>query len=137
VSVGGKNRPRAASVLAGLLVLNLVLVILLSPLGFENRPQAALKIGGYIAIGTIFAGFLLDLASVILALGSKVSLASRLAIVGSILLFVPVVGDRIGAFFSVPIPPVINALEYVLTVVLLVTLFVAWRVYTESDRLAA
>jgi hypothetical protein len=131
------NRPRAASVLAGLLVLNLVLVILLSPLGFENRPQAALKIGGYIAIGTIFAGFLLDLASVVLALRSKVSLASRLAIVGSILLFVPVIGDQIGAFFSVPIPPVINTLEYVLTVVLLVTLFVAWRVYTESDRLAA
>jgi hypothetical protein len=129
------NGPRAASALVALLVLNLVLVILLSPLGFENRPQAALQIGGYLAIGTIFAGFLLDLASLILALRSKVSLASRLAIAGSILLFVPVVGDRIGVFFSVPIPPVINTLEYALTVVLLVTLLVAWRAYTESDRL--
>jgi hypothetical protein len=130
------SRPWVVWALAGLLVLNLVLVILLSPLGFENRPQAALKIGGYIAIGTIFAGFLLDLASLILALTSKVSLASRLAIIGSILLFVPVVGDQIGAFFSVPIPAVINTLEYILVVVLLVTLFVAWRVSRQSDHLA-
>jgi len=131
------SRPRVVWALAGLLVLNLVLVTFLSPVGLENRPQAALKIGGYIAIGTIFAGFLLDLASVILVLRNRVSLASRLAILGSILLFVPVAGDRIGAFFSMPIPPVINTLEYVLTVVLLATLFVAWQANRESDHRAA
>ena len=131
------NRRQTAWALAGLLVLSLVLVNLLSPIGFENRPQAALKVGGYIAIGTIFAGFLLDLASLVLLFRNRVSLASRLAILGSILLFVPVVGDQLGAFFSVPIPPVINTLEYVLVMVLLVTLFIAWRVYREDERRAS
>jgi uncharacterized membrane protein YhaH (DUF805 family) len=122
---------RNATALVALLVVNVLLVLLLSPLGFENRPQAALKIGGYIAIGTIFAGLVLDLASIVL-LFRRVRSASRLAILGSILFFFPIVGDQIGAFFSVPIPPVINTLEYVFTLVLLVTLFLAWRVYRES-----
>jgi len=123
------NGSRTAWALAVFLVLSLLLVNLLSPIGFENRPQSALKVGGYIAIATIFAGFLLDLAAVVLLYRRSARSASRLAILGSILLLVAVVGDQIGAFFSVPIPPVINALEYVLVVVLLATLFAAWRVY--------
>jgi hypothetical protein len=117
--------------LGALLVVNVVLVFLLTPLGFESRPSTDLKTVGYIAIGTIFVGLGLDLASIAL-LFRRVRLASRLAIVGSLLFFFPIVGDQIGAFFSLPIPPVINTLEYVFTVVLLVTLFVAWSVYRES-----
>jgi hypothetical protein len=61
-------------------------------------------------------------------------LASSLAIVGSLLFFFfPIVGDQTGAFFSLPIPPVINALEYIFIVVLLVTLFLASRVYRQSN----
>jgi hypothetical protein len=127
------NRSTSVWALAGLLVLTQLLVLLLSPVGFENRPQSALKIGGFIAIGTIFAGFLLDLAAVVLLVRSRVGLGARLAIAGSLLLFFPVVGDWLGAFFSVPIPPVINTLEYVLVAVLLATLFVAWRVRVESS----
>jgi hypothetical protein len=123
---------RNVTALAVLLVVNLLLVILLSPLGFESRPPADLKTGGYIAIGTIFAGFLLDLVSLVL-LFRRARPASRLAIVGSILFFFPIVGDQIGAFFSLPIPSVVNTLEYIFTVVLLVTLFVAWMVYSESS----
>ena len=118
--------------LAVALVVNVLLVILLTPLGFETRPATDLKTVGYIAIGTIFAGLALDLASFIL-LFRRVRLASSLAIVGSILFFFPIFGDRIGSFFSLPIPPVINVLEYVFFVVLLVTLFLAWKVRREGN----
>jgi hypothetical protein len=113
------------------LVVNVVLVILLTPLGFESRPATELKTVGYIAIGTIFAGLFLDLASIVL-LFRRVRLASNLAIVASILFFFPILGDWMGSFFSLPIPPVINLLEYVFFVVLLGTLFLAFRVRRES-----
>jgi hypothetical protein len=122
---------RNALALAVALVVNVLLVILLTPLGFESRPATDLKTVGYIAIGTIFTGLILDLASIVL-LFMRVRLASSLAIVGSLLFFFPIFGDRIGSFFSVPIPPVINILEYVFFVVLLVTLFLASRVYRDS-----
>ena len=123
---------RNVSALAVALVVNVLLVILLTPLGFETRPSADLKTVGYIAIGTIFAALILDVASFALLL-RRVRLASSLAIVGSILFFLPIFGDRLGSFFSVPIPPVINILEYVFFVVLLVTLFLASKVYREGN----
>jgi uncharacterized membrane protein YhaH (DUF805 family) len=119
--------------LAAVLVVNVVLVFLLTPLGYESRPSTDLKTVGYIAIGTIFVGLALDLASIAL-LFRRVRLGSSLAIVASILFFFPIVGDQTGSFFSLPIPPVINTLEYVFTVVLLVTLFLAARVYREGVR---
>ena len=122
---------RNVIVLAGALVVNVVLVILLTPLGFESRPATDLKTVGYIAIGTIFASLILDVVSLAL-LFSRVRLASRLAIVASVLFFFPVVGDRTGSFFSVPIPPVIDTLEWIFPVVLLLTLFAASQVYRES-----
>jgi hypothetical protein len=115
------------------LVVNVVLVILLTPLGFETRPPTDLKTVGYIAIGTIFAGLMLDVVSFVL-LFRRVRLASSLAIVGSILFFFPIFGDQVGSFFSLPIPPVINTLEYIFVVVLLVTLFLASKVYRDSRR---
>ena len=123
---------RSVLVFAAALVVNVLLVILLSPLGFESRPPDHLKTVGYIAIGTIFIGFILDLASIIL-LFRRVRSALILAAVGSMLFFIPIVGDQAGAFFSLPIPPVINTLEYIFIVVLLVTLFLAWTVYRESN----
>jgi uncharacterized membrane protein YhaH (DUF805 family) len=117
--------------LAVALVVNVLLVILLTPLGFESRPATYLKTVGYIAIGTIFTGLALDVASFAL-LFRRARLASMLAIVASILFFFPVVGDRTGAFFSLPIPPVIEALEYIFVPVLLITLFLASKVYRES-----
>ena len=123
---------RNASALSVALAVNVALVMLLTPLGFESRPATDLKTVGYIAIGTIFTGLILDLASIVL-LFMRVRLAAGLAIVGSILFFFPIFGDRLGSFFSVPIPLVINILEYVFFVVLLVTLFLAWKVYRESN----
>ena len=117
--------------LAGALVVNVLLVVLLTPLGFETRPSTALKTVGYVAIGTIFAGLILDVASFAL-LFRRVRLASKLAIVGSILFFFPIFGDQTGSFFSLPIPPVIKTLEYIFVVVLLVTLFLASNVYRQS-----
>ena len=118
--------------LAIALAVNVALIILLTPLGFETRPATALKTVGYLAIGTIFAALALDVASIAL-LFRRARLASILAIVGSFLLLFPIFGDRMGSFFSLPIPPVINILEYLLFVVLLVTLFLAWKVRRESN----
>ena len=126
-----KKLSRNVMALAAALVVNVLLVILLTPLGFETRPPTDLKTVGYIAIGTIFAGLILDLASIVL-LFRRVRLASSLAIIGSVLFFFPILGDQTGFFFSLPIPPVINTLEYIFVVVLLVTLFLASKVYRES-----
>jgi hypothetical protein len=122
---------RNVMALAVALAVNVALIILLTPLGFETRPATALKTVGYIAIGTIFAALALDVASIAL-LFRRARLASILAIVGSILFFFPIFGDQAGSFFSVPIPPVIHALEYIDVVVLLVTLFLASKVYRDS-----
>ena len=124
--------PRTVVALAVALVVNVLLVILLTPLGFETRPATDLKTVGYIAIGTIFAALILDVASFALLFRS-VRLASSLAIVGSILLFFPILGDQAGSFFSLPIPPAIHTLESISVVVLLVTLFLASKVYRESN----
>src|SRR2546422_8546322 len=82
-------------------------------------------------IGTIFTGLALFLLSIGF-LFRRVRLASSLAIIASILFFVPIIGDRAGAFFSLPIPPAINMLEYLLVVVLFATLYLASRVYRKS-----
>jgi uncharacterized membrane protein YhaH (DUF805 family) len=122
---------RNVMALAVALVVNILLVILLTPLGFESRPPTFLTTVGYIAIGTIFAGLILFVASIAL-LFRRARLASILAIVGSILFFFPIFGDRAGSFFSLPIPPAINTLEYIFIVVLLITLFLASKVYRDS-----
>src|SRR5438132_778255 len=95
---------RNVSALAVALVVNVLLVILLTPLGFETRPSADLKTVGYIAIGTIFAGLILDVASFAL-LFRRVRLASSLAIVGSILLFFPIFVDQTDSFDCVTLDP--------------------------------
>jgi hypothetical protein len=123
---------RNVMALAVALVVNVLLVILLTPLGFESRPATYLKTVGYIAIGTIFTGLALDVASFAL-LFRRARLASSLAIVASILFFFPIIGDEAGAFFSLPIPPVINTLEFIFVPVLLITLFLALRVYRENN----
>jgi uncharacterized membrane protein YhaH (DUF805 family) len=127
----GKKLHRDSMALLVSSVICVIVIILLTPIGFETRPQSDLKTFGYLAIGTIFAGLALFLLSIAF-LFRRVGLASKLGIVASLLFFVPVIGDRIGAFFSVPIPPAINTLEYVLVIVLLVTLLLASRVYLKS-----
>jgi hypothetical protein len=116
--------------LAIVMIVNVVIIILLTPIGFETRPQSDLKTLGYIAITTIFVGLALDLVSIgLLFKGARVRLASSLAIVSSVLFLPVILVDRTGSFFSVPIPPAINTLEYLFIVVLIVTLFVASLVY--------
>ena len=123
---------RNVIMLAIVMVVNVLIIILLTPLGFETRPQSDLKTFGYIAIVSIFAGLALDLASIgLLFKTARVRLASSIAIVSSILFFLIIFVDRTGSFFSVPIPPAINTLEYLFVVVLVVTLFLASMVYRE------
>src|SRR5207245_8601847 len=93
------------------LLLCVLVIILLTPIGFETRPQSDLMTLGYVAIGTIFTGLALFLLSIGF-LFRWVRLASSLAIIASILFFVPIIGDRAGAFFLLPSPPVVKLLAY-------------------------
>jgi hypothetical protein len=129
----GTKFSKNAIMLAIVMIVNVVIIILLTPIGFETRPQSDLKILGYIAITTIFVGLALDLASIgLLFKRARVRLTSSLAIVSSVLFLPVILVDRTGSFFSVPIPPSINTLEYLFIVVLIVTLFVASLVYRRS-----
>jgi amino acid transporter len=114
------------------LVLSVVLAVLLSPLGFERRPPADLTLIGYVSIGAVVVGILVEVAAIVLIF-RRVRRASILAIVGSVAFLVPNVTDKIGVFFSLPAPLVINALEDVHLVVLLVALVLAWSVYRGSE----
>jgi hypothetical protein len=123
---------RNVIMLAIVMIVNVLIIILLTPLGFEIRPQSDLKTFGYIAIVSIFAGLALDLASIgLLFKRARVRLASSIAIVSSILFLLIIFVDRTGSFFSVPIPPAINNLEYLFVVVLVVTLFLSSMAYRE------
>jgi hypothetical protein len=125
---------RSAWVFAVVLILNMSLAVLLTPIGFESRPTAALRPPGFLAIGAVFVGFALDLAALVFVFWRRIGLASRLAIAGSILFLFPNVVDQTGVFFSVPIPPVVRMLEYVFMGVLLVTLLLAAAMQSNSDR---
>jgi len=119
--------------LAVVLMVNVLIIILLTPIGFETRPQSDLKALGYFAIVSIFVGLALDLASIGLLLKRvRVRLASSLTIVSSVLFLLIILVDRTGSFFSVPIPPAINILEYLFTVVLIVTLVLSLKFYRGS-----
>lgn len=124
---------RAVTMLALVMAVNVLIIILLTPIGFETRPQSDLKTLGYVAIASIFTGLALDLASIgLLFKRVRVRLASGLAIVTSVLFFLIILVDRTGSFFSVPVPPAITALEYILIVVLVLTLFLASKVFRGS-----
>jgi uncharacterized membrane protein YhaH (DUF805 family) len=129
----GTKLSRNVIIFAIVMVVNVVIIILLTPIGFETRPQSDLKTFGYFAIATIFVGLALDLASIgLLFKRVRARLASSLAIVSSVLFFLIIVVDRTGSFFSVPIPPAISTLEYLLIGVLVVTFFLASIVYRGS-----
>jgi hypothetical protein len=123
---------KGSAALVTALAASVILAVLLSPLGFERRPPTELTVVGYISIGAVAAGLLLDLAAIILIF-RRVRLAAILAIVGSAVFLVPSVTDKAGVFFSAPAPPVISILEYVHVGVLLVTLLLAWSVYRGSS----
>ncbi len=129
----GTKFSRYAIILAIVMIVNVVIIILLTPIGFETRPTSALKTLGYIAITTIFVGLALDLTSIVLLFKRiRVRLASSLVIISSVAFLLVVLVDRTGSFFSVPTPPAINHLEYIFAPVLIVTLIIASLVYRES-----
>ena len=129
----GPKFSRVALILAIVMIVNVVIIILLTPIGFETRPTSALKTLGYIAITTIFVGLAMDLTSIVLLFKRiRVRLASSLVIISSVAFLLVVLVDRTGSFFSVPTPPAINHLEYIFAPVLIVTLIIASLVYRES-----
>jgi len=123
---------KAPAALAVALASSVILAVLLSPLGFERRPPAELTLIGYLSIGAVAAGILLDVVAIVLIF-RRVRLGAILAMAGSVVFLVPSVTDKARLFFSAPAPPVIDVLEYVHVGVLLVTLLLAWSVYRGSS----
>lgn len=122
-----------AIILSIVMMVEVVTIILLTPVGFETRPQSDLRTLGYVAIATIFVGLALDIVTIgLLFKRVRVRLASSLAIITSVTFLIIILVDRTGSFFSVPIPPAINTLEYLLAVVSIVILFLASKVFIES-----
>ena len=78
-----KKLSRDATALLVALVVCVVVMILLTPIGFETRPQSDLKTVGYVSIGTIFTGLALFILSIAF-LFRRVKLASKLAIIASV-----------------------------------------------------
>ena len=128
---------RSALALGIALAANIVLALLLSPLGFERRTPADLTSLGYVAIATVAAGVFTDLAAIVFIALRRLRAASRLAIAGSIVFLFPNIVDQAGAFFTLPAPPTIDALEYAFIVVLVVTLILAWRVHQAAGSPAS
>ncbi len=84
----GAKFSKNAIILAIVMIVNVVIIILLTPIGFETRPQSALEPLGYIAITSIFIGLALDLASIVLLVKRvRTRLASGISIASSILFF--------------------------------------------------
>src|SRR5438445_12741250 len=91
--VSGVKLSRDAMALFVVLLVCVLVIILLTPIGFETRPQSDLMTLGYVAIGTIFTGLDLFLLSIGF-LFRRVRLSSSLTIIASILLSVPIIGAR-------------------------------------------
>ena len=117
-----------------MLVLSVVVAVLLTPLGYESRPPADLTPVGYLVIGTVFLGITVDVAAIVFLFLGRTRQASALAIGGSILFVFPIVVDRAGEFFKLPVPPSVSVLEYVFIAVLLGTFAMAWLVRAEQAR---
>jgi hypothetical protein len=123
----------AAIILSIVMILNVATIILLTPAGFETRPQSDLKTLGYVAIAAIFIGLALDIVAIgLLFKRVRIRLASSLAIITSATFLLIILVDRTGSFFSVPTPPAINTLEYVLAALSIVTILLASKVLIES-----
>ena len=53
-----------AIILSIVMMVEVVAIILLTPVGFETRPQSDLRTLGYVAIATIFVGLALDIVTI-------------------------------------------------------------------------
>src|SRR5256885_16884857 len=88
----GVKLSRDAMALFVVLLVCVLVIILLTPIGFETRPQSALMTLGYVAIGTIFTGLTLFLLSIGF-LFRRVRLALSLSVNPLVLFFLSTIRD--------------------------------------------
>src|SRR5437899_12782106 len=89
----GVKLSRDAMALFVVLLVCVLVIILLTPIGFETRPQSDLMTLGYVVIGTIFTGLAMCVLSIgFLFRGAR--FASILAIIASELFFVHIHASR-------------------------------------------
>jgi hypothetical protein len=121
-----------AKALAILLIVFIFCDFLLSPLGFETRGSAILGNPASLPwFGLLVGGLILNIASLIL-LSFRARVSSILALLGSSIYIVVLLGDQAGLVTPVKAPPLIAYVEIPTFLILLVTLFYASRVYRES-----
>jgi len=108
-----------AKILAATLVAYIVLDIALTPLGgLETRPVADVKGLGFAALGLLFAGLVLAIASLVF-LFRRSARASIFAIVAALLYFPALLGELTGYFSNLRPPAGIARLELVQAIVAL------------------
>jgi hypothetical protein len=113
-------------------ILSIILAILLTPAGgFETRPIGDVQTAGFATLALFFAGIILNLVSVILIF-SRPRRASEIAIIGSILFFPVILVDQAGLFSSLTPPTSISYLEFLLAIELVVIIFFASKVHSET-----
>ena len=120
--------------LAILLIVFVFCDILLSPLGFETRGSAILGNPASLPwFGLLIAGLILNIVSLVL-LSFRPRASSIFAIAGSFIYILVLIGDQAGVVTPIRPPPLITDVEIPTFIVLVVTLFFASRVYTESTK---
>lgn len=123
-SLGKEERILAVS-----LVLGIVLGFLLTPLGFESRMNELRTLA--FAAFFIVVGLLIPIAGLIL-LFRRPRLASVLAIVDAILVFLTAPADQAMFFFTVPPPAAVTAGELILVLVGIVYMVYGTRIYDKK-----
>lgn len=122
--VRGMKSP-LAKVLLGLLLLDALLTVLVTPVGgMETRAPADSSAIGFAAVGLFSVGLLIDLAAIVQLLRKR-RVAPTLAAIGTLLYFPVVITDRAGLFQPHAAPPAIRDLEWSVAAVSLVALAVA------------
>lgn len=123
---------RAERVLFMLFGIGFILGILLSPLGFETRsPEIrSLAFAGFF----IIVGILIPLIGMVSVFLRKTRLASTLAVVDAVLLFLIAPADQALFFFTVAPPPAVTIGEFILIFVGVGYMLYGPRVYSEKRR---
>jgi uncharacterized membrane protein YtjA (UPF0391 family) len=108
------------------MVIYLIIIILLTPLGFETRPSSSFTTTGIATLVLVFVGVALVVASLVL-LAYRPRRSPILAVVGVLLYFPIFFADQAGQFSALRAPTAISYLEYLQALVAIVVIALALR----------
>ncbi len=106
------------------MIIYVIIIILLTPLGFETRSSASFTTTGLATLVLVFVGLALVVISLVL-LAYRPRRSPILAVVGVLLYFPIFFADQAGQFSALRIPSAINYLEYLQALVAIVVIALA------------